>query len=145
MKTRVFSGRLFAVMEKGESVAQDLRDLAALVPSPGSAAIVTGLGMVRNTNLGYGLYDGKSATYKKIIIEDNTEVLALSGFLIKDKELPFHVHISLGDGEMRVFGGHLFDAEVVTFLELCLDLSHLPLSRKLKDGLPEMKLGEPEV
>lgn len=125
-------------MEKTESLAEDMRAIAALPDMKFSAVIVSAVGMVRNAKLGYGRYAKPEVSYDEMLVAEPAEVLALSGFILKDEQPPFHLHGVLGTASFGAVGGHVFDAEVVTFVELCLRLSGAPIRRKTKDGLAEM-------
>ena len=103
-----------------------------------TAAIVSALGMVRNVKLGYGRYAKPEVSYDETLVPEPVELLGLSGFILKDERPPFHLHGVFGSVNFGAIGGHLFDAEVVTFVELCLRLSDAPIRRQIKDGLTEM-------
>jgi len=142
MKT-LFDGRLlYVVMEKGESVAQDLRALVALPAMKRTGTIITALGLLKNLDIGYGSYQDMTVSYDREILAGPLELLALSGFIMKTEAQPFHFHASFGNRRKEVFGGHLFDAEVVTFIEMGILLSDAPVRRILKEGLPEMDFAE---
>lgn len=128
---------LVIVMRHDERFGDCMRGIAAL-PDFRSAAIVTGLGMVRNAELGYGYYDGSSVRYDRHLVAEPAELVSLSGFVLASSEYPFHVHAVLGGLEGRSWAGHLFDAEVHTFVELVLQPLSLQLGRKTVDGLPEL-------
>ena len=138
MKTH-FDGRLlYVVMEKGESVAQDLRALVAMPSMKRTGTIITALGLLKNIDIGYGSYQDMAVSYDREILPGPLELLALSGFIMKFEAQPFHLHASFGSRSKEVFGGHLFDAEIVTFMEMGILLSKATVRRILKDGLPEM-------
>ena len=142
MKT-LFDGRLlYVVMEKGESVAKDIRYLVAMPGMKRTGTIITALGLLKNLDIGYGSYREMTVSYDRETLAGPLELLALSGFVMKSEAQPFHFHASFGNQGKQVFGGHLFDAEVVTFIEMGIMLSDAPVRRILKDGLPEMDFSE---
>jgi len=142
MKT-LFDGRLlYVVMEKGESVAKDMRSLVAMPSMTRTGTIITALGLLKNLDIGFGSYREMMVSYDRETLPGPLELLALSGFVMKSEAQPFHFHASFGDRRKKVLGGHLFDAEVVTFIEMGILLSDAPVRRILKDGLPEMDFSE---
>ncbi|WP_290598126.1 MULTISPECIES: PPC domain-containing DNA-binding protein [unclassified Archaeoglobus] len=74
------------------------------------AAYVSGIGAVKNAEIGY--YDQEKKEYVKRRIEEELEILSLSGNVsLKDGRPYPHIHVVLGkDG--NVYAGHLFSAEV---------------------------------
>lgn len=138
MKTLFDGNVLYIVMEKGETLARNLRSLAAMQAMRSTGSVITALGLLKNIDLGYGRYRNNEVRYDRQTFAEPLELINLSGFVLKSEAQPFHLHASLGNSGKEVFGGHLFDAEVVTFVEMSLLLSDAPIRRFLKDGLPEM-------
>jgi hypothetical protein len=72
------------------------------------------------------------------------ELLSLEGtFVPMDGELRYNVHVMLGEADGSVIGGHLFQAEVFTTLEMVIVA--LGGSRAIKEvssvtGLPELNV-----
>ncbi|MDI6861498.1 MAG: DNA-binding protein [Caldisericia bacterium] len=128
-------GIIFVVMEKGERIKDNLEKLILKEKVLDCGIILSSTGMVKNVEVGFGYYDGKNVSYEKEILEGPFELLSMSGLLINNENYPFHIHINLGDKEKRSFGGHLFDGEIHTFIEMAIIESNLKLERKLKDGL----------
>ncbi len=142
MKMKSQGNTLFVVMEKGERVAADLKAIAASGLMKDSGAVVTAVGLIKNAVLGYGSYRNPDVFYEKFTLTEPHELLGVSGFILKNEAIPFHLHITLGNERGEARGAHLFDAEVVTFVEMCILMSDLLVRRILKDGLPEMDFSE---
>ncbi|OPL19501.1 MAG: hypothetical protein AVO35_10080 [Candidatus Aegiribacteria sp. MLS_C] len=93
-----------------------------------SAAILCGIGMLKNTEI--GRYDGES--YNREKVPGPSEVLSLQGNVSLKEGEPFvHLHVSLADDELNARGGHLFFGTVamtveLVMLELGTDLVRLP-------------------
>ncbi|MGC8691325.1 MAG: PPC domain-containing DNA-binding protein [Caldisericum sp.] len=138
MKTKFSRDILFVVMEKGESFSEDLLTILSMQEMENVGIVQTALGMVKNIDLGYGIYENSKVKYEREIIEKPLELLGLSGFIIKGEKLPLHFHVYLGDNDKRVLGGHLFDCIVVTFIEMSFLLSDMKVERVKKAGLLEM-------
>ncbi|MCX7026535.1 MAG: DNA-binding protein [Spirochaetes bacterium] len=141
MKTRFEGDRLLVIMEKGESVASDISKLLAMPEMKAMGTVLTALGMVKNAVVAYGRYTPGSVNYERMTLPEPMEVLGISGFILKSEKWPFHFHATLSDAGMKAWGGHLFDAEVVTFIEISLLLSDSRVTRIVKEGLPEMDFG----
>ncbi len=64
------------------------------------------IGALKQAVLGY--YDQKSLEYRKILIEEPTELISASGNISLRDDQPFvHAHAVLSDQKGRVWGGHL--------------------------------------
>jgi predicted DNA-binding protein with PD1-like motif len=142
MKMKSEGNLLFVVMEKGERLSADLKAIAASPLMRTAGAVVTAVGMVKDAVIGYGNYKNPDVFYEKATIREHQELLGISGFILKNEAIPFHLHATLGNEKLEAMGAHLFDAEVVTFVEMCVLMSDLPVRRILKDGLPEMDFSE---
>jgi len=82
-----------------------------------SAAIVAGIGMLENIEI--GRYNGRE--YEKQIVKPSSEILSLQGNVSMKEGKPFvHLHVSLADEEMYVMGGHLFSGTVSITIELVM-------------------------
>ncbi|MCD4775776.1 MAG: DUF296 domain-containing protein [Candidatus Aegiribacteria sp.] len=82
-----------------------------------SAAIVAGIGMLENIEI--GRYNGKE--YVKQIVLPSSEILSLQGNVSMKEGKPFvHLHVSLAEEDMSVKGGHLFNGTVSMTIELVM-------------------------
>jgi predicted DNA-binding protein with PD1-like motif len=71
-----------------------------------NAAWISGLGACDKTELSY--YDLKEKEYKKKILEDECELLNLTGNIAFVKgERMLHAHVTLGSSDYSTMGGHL--------------------------------------
>lgn len=131
---------LFAVFEKGEKIGESMMKLVGDPRMEETGIILTALGMIKNVELGYGLYDGREVKYENSMFTGPFELLGFSGFILKGEEKPYHIHVYLGDRDKRVVGGHLVDGEVHTFIEMTILISSAKIKRELKDGLPLLNL-----
>ncbi len=75
-------------------------------------AVIHGIGAVKNVEIAH--YSFESQEYHRIELPGELELLALNGNVSRrDDALFVHAHVQLGDREGRVWGGHLFAAEVL--------------------------------
>ncbi|MEA2054423.1 MAG: DUF296 domain-containing protein [Candidatus Thermoplasmatota archaeon] len=105
-----------------------------------SAAILSGIGMLKNAVAGY--FDGRKYIEKKI--EGAAELVSMQGNIGKDGEdnIICHIHVALAPPDHRLIGGHLLDGEVHVVNEIILQkLKDIKIRRERNsDGLMEMRL-----
>jgi predicted DNA-binding protein with PD1-like motif len=120
--------RTFAVVfDKGDEVLEKL--LAFAKEHRLSAAEFTGLGALSDAVLGY--FDWQKKDYRRIPIEEQVEVLNLTGNIaLADGEPRLHPHIVLGKADGTAHGGHLLEAHVRPTLEVIVTESPAHLQRR---------------
>jgi hypothetical protein len=123
MKSRVLSsieGRrsLAAVFERGDDAVEGLERLA--LQSGLRAASVSGVGGFERITLGY--FDVETKQYERICMEEQVELLSLSGNLSceHDGHPKVHLHAVVGRRDGTVRGGHLFNSTVRPTLEVII-------------------------
>ncbi len=131
---------LFAVFEKGEKISESMMKLINDPRMEETGVILTALGMIKNVEIGYGLYDGSKVDYENSIFTGPFELLGFSGFILKGEEKPYHIHVYLSDRDKKAIGGHLVDGEVHTFIEMAILVSNAKIKREISDGLPLLDL-----
>jgi predicted DNA-binding protein with PD1-like motif len=105
-----------------------------------SVLVLSGIGMLRNTTIGY--FDGES--YVKEQIKDPVELVSLQGNIGRvenSDKIACHLHVAVADKNHQIKGGHLFDGEVIVVNEILLKkLDKVKIKReKNKQGLFELK------
>lgn len=120
--------RTFAVVfDKGDEVLETL--LAFAKEHRLSAAEFRGLGALSDAVLGY--FDWQKKDYRRIPIEEQVEVLNLTGNIaLADGEPKLHPHIVLGKVDGSAHGGHLLEAHVRPTLEVIITESPAHLQRR---------------
>lgn len=110
--------RALIVVKKGEKLVQTLtREVTELGLKGG---LISGLGALIHVELGYYHLEEKNYL-RKTFSEMDYELISLTGNLsLKDGQPYIHVHAALGDNQFRVFGGHLFEAEVAVTAEVSI-------------------------
>lgn len=94
------------------------------------ASHFTAVGGFSRATLGY--FDVNAKEYRKIPVEEQTEVLTLAGDIALDKdkgEPKVHAHVVLGKVDGSTVGGHVMDAHVRPTLEVVLEESPEHLRR----------------
>ena len=73
--------------------------------------VVSAIGSLKDPKIGY--FDEDINDYQIIELEGTFEMVSLVGNVSLRNEKPFaHIHVALGDGEGRLYGGHLFEGKV---------------------------------
>ncbi|USG99267.1 DNA-binding protein [Thermococcus argininiproducens] len=94
---------------------------------------VSVIGTLRDPKIGYFEEDKKQ--YKVIELKGTYELIsALGNISLKDDEPFAHIHVSLGDKEGRMLGGHLVEGEVFVAEVFIQELLGELLERKPKEN-----------
>jgi predicted DNA-binding protein with PD1-like motif len=128
------------VLDTGDEVTGDLGKFAR--EQEVEAASVTAIGAFSRAVLGYFQWETKQ--YKKIIVDEQVEVLSLLGDVAVGDEGPtLHLHAVLGKSDGSVVGGHLIEAHVRPTLEIILvqPPSYLRKRKDPETGLALIDLG----
>jgi predicted DNA-binding protein with PD1-like motif len=128
------------VLDTGDEVTGDLGKFAR--EQEVEAASVTAIGAFSWAVLGYFQWETKQ--YKKIIVDEQVEVLSLLGDVAVGDEGPtLHLHAVLGKSDGSVVGGHLIEAHVRPTLEIILvqPPSYLRKRKDPETGLALIDLG----
>jgi predicted DNA-binding protein with PD1-like motif len=127
MKSRRDGNLLVVRLEDGEDLMSSL-EKALSVNNVSSGIILTGIGMLRDFEIGY--YDGKD--YRRKRIKEPHELVALHGSIASaPADMRFHIHAALANPNHEIIGGHLFSATVGVVNEISiLSLESVDLVRK---------------
>jgi uncharacterized protein len=120
--------RTFAVVfDEGDDVLENL--LAFAKEHRVTAAEFTGLGALSDAVLGY--FDWQEKDYKRIPVDEQVEVLSLTGNIaLADGEPKLHPHIVVGKADGTAHGGHLLEGHVRPTLEVMVTESPAHLQRR---------------
>lgn len=135
MRTRIIADATekthVVVLESGEDV---LSALTGFAREQGlDAARFTGLGAFERVVLGY--FDWQRKKYDRITLDEQVEVLTLTGDIAlgEDGKPSLHPHVVVGRSDGSAWGGHLLEARVRPILEVlviespaCLQRHHDP-------------------
>jgi len=116
VKSFASTARTFEVtMRKGDEVASGLTEFAEKNHLAG--AHLTGIGALNHVVLGW--YDPDKRAYKKNVIDEEVELVSLTGNIVLENGKPFvheHCVVAMRDGTTR--GGHLLEATVAVELQV---------------------------
>jgi predicted DNA-binding protein with PD1-like motif len=127
------------VFEKGDEAASLLRSYVR--DERVSSGSISGIGAFERARLGF--FDWTTKSYAEIPVEQQTEVLSLTGDVAsKDGEPEVHVHVVLGMADGTTIGGHLMEGTVRPTLEVVLVRSpgHIIRTIDAESGLPLIDL-----
>ena len=117
MEYRRFEDRVIIRIDPGEEILTELREVSERENI--KLAGVTGLGATDRFTV--GLYDLDRKEYLSNTYTGAFEIVSLVGTVnTMDGEYYAHIHMSAGDRENRVFGGHLNEAYVSATCEIVL-------------------------
>ncbi len=101
-------------LDAGEPLVETLADWARHERME-AASILAGIGMVRDTEIGY--YRGTA--YDKVTFPEPLELLGLAGSIAWEDDRPsLHLHLIGGRGDHTTVGGHLFGTTVAVLAEI---------------------------
>lgn len=107
----------FVYLEKGEPVIDVLTNFCK--EQNILNGYITGIGAVNNIEL--GAYDSNSKEYLKKIFKEDHELITYQGNIMLLDDEPFiHTHITIGNHNMEIFGGHLFSMNVAVVGEFII-------------------------
>jgi predicted DNA-binding protein with PD1-like motif len=118
-------------LDDGEDLVESLGKFIGLPEVPDTLAVLSGLGMLKQVELGFFSGEG----YETHTFMDPSELLSVSGSIFRDAEPFLHMHLVLGFRDASVAGGHLVRARACNTLELFLLSSDLRLGRKARGEL----------
>lgn len=120
------------IMDNGDEVMEQLKSLAK--EQQWKASQFTAIGAFSEATLGF--YDFTLKDYKKIPVQEQVEVLALTGDISLYKNKPkVHAHVVLGKADGSTCGGHLLKGKAHPTLEIILTESPEWLHRKMNPDL----------
>jgi len=110
--------KTFAIIfDKGDEVSSGLLSFAKY--NNLSASRFTAIGAFERVTLGF--FERERKDYKRIIINEQVEVLSLVGDITSDGDEPkVHAHVVVGKADGTAHGGHLLEARVWPTLEVIL-------------------------
>ena len=110
------------VFDKGDEVREGLLEFANA--NRLADAHVAAIGAFSEVTLGY--FDRENKTYNKIPLNEQVEVLSLSGNIVRQNgQASLHAHVVVGKSDGTAHGGHLLGGRVWPTLEMIV--SELPV------------------
>ena len=135
MKFRMEKSRAYMTLAKGDNINKTFESFAE-VKGVG-CAWMNGIGALENPEIGYYSLEDKS--YYRKTFKGEYELTSLIGNITLKEGKPFsHTHITFSDTEFRVFGGHLFNANITAAGEFIMQFGSDEINREMNAeiGLP---------
>jgi predicted DNA-binding protein with PD1-like motif len=123
------------VMEHGEDLASNLKEISEREKGTPLLVIASALGMLEKIKMGY--WNGKN--YEIHEIDEPSELLGISGLITPKTDPKYHLHIIVGLRNGQVMGGHFIEAQVCNTLEMFLITYDIPVIRREDGGLKKLR------
>ena len=132
MKFRIDKSRAYMTLAKGENINKTFESFAEVKGI--GCAWLNGIGALENPEIGYYSLEDKS--YNRKTFKGEFELTSLIGNISLKEGKPFsHTHITFSDTEFRVFGGHLFNANITAAGEFIMQFGSDELNREMNSGI----------
>lgn len=132
MEFKRFGSKYVVRMDKGEEIVSTLTDLVKKENI--RLGRVSGIGAVNRAVI--GLFELDKKEYHKKEFKGDFEVLSLSGNISEmDEKEYLHFHITFGDKDFNVYGGHLNEAVISATGEIIIDVIDGRLDRQFDEDL----------
>ena len=135
MKFRIDKSRAYMTLAKGDNINKTFESFAEVKGV--ECAWLNGIGALENPEIGYYSLEDKS--YHRKTFKGEYELTSLIGNISLKEGKPFsHTHITFSDTEFRVFGGHLFNANITAAGEFIMQFGSDEINREMNAeiGLP---------
>ena len=132
MQYKKFGKTIVIRMDKGEEVVSSLKSICQKEDI--KLASVSAIGAVNDITV--GVFNPDTKQYKSNRFTGNFEIVSLSGTVTTMKGIPYiHLHMSVGDGNGKVFGGHLNDAKISATCEMVITLIEGEVEREYSEEI----------
>lgn len=119
MEYRKFNNTIVARIDKGEEILEKIKEIA--IKENIKLANINALGAVGDFTV--GVFKTKEKKYYSNTFSGDFEIVSLTGTInTMDGEYYSHLHMSAGDSEGKVFGGHLNRAIVSATCEMIINI-----------------------
>lgn len=118
MQFKQFDNTYFVYLEKGEPIVDVLTNFCKEHNILNGH--ITGIGAMNNIEL--GAYDSSTKEYTKKTFKEEYELITYQGNIMLLNDEPFiHAHVTIGNHNMEIFGGHLFSMNVAVVGEFIIN------------------------
>lgn len=119
-------------LQQGDSLIESLTQLSE--EKGLSSAFFQGIGTVTNVILGY--YNLQEKRYETKEFNENYELISCLGNITQKEDVSFvHAHVTIGDRNYNVFGGHLFQATISGVGEFIVNPIDIKIERSMNENV----------
>ncbi len=132
MHYRKFGNKYYVRMDRGEEIISNLKALCESEEI--RLGEVKALGAVNDFTV--GLFNTQEKKYHSNNFKFDAEIVSFWGTVTTmNGEVYLHIHMSAGDGEGHVYGGHLNRAVVSATCEMIVEVSEGTVERKYSEEI----------
>ena len=132
MDYRRFNNTIVARLDKGEDILEQIKIIAQKEAI--KLASVQALGAVDDFTV--GVFDTKTKQYHANHFEGAYEIVSLTGTInTMHGEFYSHLHMSAGNGQGQVFGGHLNKANISATCEMIITIIEGVVDREFSEEI----------
>ena len=132
MDYRRFGDKIIVRMDKGEEILEKLKEVCE--KENVTLANVNALCAINEFEV--GLFDVDERQYHSKVYTGNFEIVSLTGSVTtKEGETYMHIHLSAGDKENEVYGGHLNRAMVSATCEMFINVINGTVEREFSEEI----------
>lgn len=132
MQYKLFSNKIIARIDRGEEICEQLKIICE--KENVRLASVSAIGAVGQFTV--GVFNPHTKQYKANTFTGDYEIVSLLGTVTQQNAAFYsHLHMSAGDEEGRVFGGHLNSATVSATCEMVIDIIDGRVDRKFSQEI----------
>jgi predicted DNA-binding protein with PD1-like motif len=117
------------IVHKGENIIETILDCMNALDLP--SASISGLGALENPSIAY--FNLQTKQYQDKIFSGVYELISLNGNIARAEDASYiaHIHVTLGNEQYQVVGGHLKQGIVGVTAEITFIPFKGPMTRKL--------------
>ena len=132
MEYRKFNNTIIARIDKGEEILEKIKEIS--IKENIKLANINALGAINEFTV--GVFKTKEKKYYSNSFEGDFEIVSLTGTVnTMNGEFYTHIHMSAGDAEGKVFGGHLNKAIVSATCEMFIQVIDGTVEREFDEGV----------
>ncbi|MFO7677624.1 MAG: PPC domain-containing DNA-binding protein [Thermoplasmatota archaeon] len=126
MKYKQLGNKIILRIDKGEEIVQSLTSLCRNMNI--KAGTITGIGATNKATI--GIFKTETKQFISTEFVGDYEITALNGNITTmNNKVYLHIHLSIGDINHQLFGGHLTSAFVSATFEGIIDIINHPIQR----------------
>lgn len=130
MEYKRFDNVIFVRIDKGEEILEKVKEVA--INEKIKLAYISALGATDDFTVGVLKIDEKK--YISNTFKGDFEIVSLTGTITTmNDEFYAHLHMSAGDKDGKVFGGHLNRAQISATCEMVINVCDGKVERKFDD------------